>query len=111
MVDTPVLEVIIESERIVALKLADGSIDHLDTLYSALGSIVRSDLARALGAASSQGGDLLVHRKNMATSVPGLNAVGDIVAGLSHISVAAGHAALAATAIHPQLRKRGPTST
>lgn len=105
IVEAPVTAVMIESERIIALALADGSVDHLDTLYSALGSVVRSDLASALAAKSGQQGDLLVHRKNMATSVPGLYAVGDVVSGLSQISVAAGHAALAATAIHHQLRK------
>ena len=104
--DLPVIDVSIEGQRIVALRLADGSVLQVDTVYSALGSVVRSDLARALGADALRNGDLQVDRKNMATSVPGLYAIGDVVNGLSQISVAAGHAALAATAVHHRLRKR-----
>lgn len=106
IVDAPVVATAVEGERIVALQLADGSRQAVDTLYSALGSIVRSELAAALGAGRLRQGDLQVDRRNMATSVPGLYAIGDVVNGLSQISVAAGHAALAATAIHHQLRKR-----
>ncbi len=106
IVDAPVVATAIEGERLVALHMADGSRQSVDTLYSALGSIVRSDLATVLGADVLRGGDLQVDRRNMATSVPGLHAIGDVVSGLSQISVAAGHAALAATAIHHRLRKR-----
>lgn len=106
IVDAPVVATAIEGERLVALHLADGSRQAVDTLYSALGSIVRSDLATTLGATTLRHGDLQVDRRNMATSVPGLHAIGDVVNGLSQISVAAGHAALAATAIHHHLRKR-----
>lgn len=106
IVDSPVVATAVAGERIVALQLADGRREAVDTLYSALGSIVRSDLATALGADRLRHGDLQVDRRNMATSVAGLYAIGDVVNGLSQISVAAGHAALAATAIHHQLRKR-----
>ena len=37
------------------------------------------------------------------TTVPGLYAAGDVAAGLNQINVAAGHAAIAATAIHNAL--------
>lgn len=106
IIDAPVVATAVEGERIIALQLADGSRQAVDTLYSALGSIVRSELATALGAGRLRQGDLQVDRRNMSTSVPGLYAIGDVVSGLSQISVAAGHAALAATAIHHQLRKR-----
>ncbi len=104
--DAPIADVAIDGGRIVALQLADGSLQQVDTLYSALGSVVRSDLARAIGAEALGSGDLQVDRRNMATSVPGLFAIGDVVNGLSQISVGAGHAALAATAVHHRLRKR-----
>lgn len=104
--DTPIADVAIDGGRIVALQLADGSVQQVDTVYSALGSVVRSDLARAIGAQALGSGDLQVDRRNMTTSVPGLFAIGDVVNGLSQISVGAGHAALAATAIHHRLRKR-----
>ncbi len=102
----PVTATTLEGERIVALHLADGSVQAVDTLYSALGSIVRSELALGLGASVLRKGELQVDRRNMSTNVPGLYAIGDVVQSLSQISVAAGHAALAATAIHHQLRKR-----
>lgn len=104
--DSPVANIDIASGRIVALRLADGRLQQVDTVYSALGSVVRSELARAVGADALKRGDLQVDRRNMATSVPGLYAIGDVVNGLSQISVAAGHAALAATAVHQQMRKR-----
>lgn len=104
--DAAVTDVAIDGGRIVALMLADGSVQQVDTVYSALGSVVRSDLARAIGAQALGNGDLQVDRRNMATSVPGLFAIGDVVNGLSQISVGAGHAALAATAVHHRLRKR-----
>lgn len=106
IVDAPVVATSVEGERIVALQLADGRREAVDTLYSALGSVVRSDLATALGAEVLRHGDLQVDRRNMSTSVAGLYAIGDVVNGLSQISVAAGHAAVAATAIHHHLRKR-----
>jgi thioredoxin reductase (NADPH) len=41
--------------------------------------------------------------RHMETDVPGLYAIGDLVSGLNQISVAVGHAAIAATAIHRAL--------
>ena len=42
----------------------------------------------------------------MRTSVPGLYAAGDVVAALNQVSVAVGHAAIAATHIHNSLPPR-----
>ncbi len=67
--------------------------------------MVRSELARELGVHVLRNGDVQVDRRTMGTSLPGLYAIGDVVNGLSQISVAAGHAAVAATAIHHRLRK------
>lgn len=73
-----------------------------DTLYSALGSNIHSDLAVGLGADSDEDGALIVDRHQM-TSVDALYAAGDVVQGLSQVSVAAAHAAIAATAMNARL--------
>jgi thioredoxin reductase (NADPH) len=86
---------------VVAL-LADGSSSRIDVLYAALGSNVRSDLALALGAAANEGRCLVVDR-HQRSSISGLFAAGDVVSDLDQISVAVGHAAIAATAIHNSL--------
>jgi thioredoxin reductase (NADPH) len=70
-----------------------------DIVYPALGCDVRSDLASALGAATTDIGCLKVdgHQR---TSIEGLYAAGDVVSDLHQIAVATGHAAVAATHIH-----------
>jgi thioredoxin reductase (NADPH) len=73
-----------------------------DTVYVTLGSDAQSKLAVELGARRSKGGELVVDAKQQ-TSVDGLYAVGDVVSALNQISVAVGHAAVAATAIHHRL--------
>ncbi len=75
---------------------------HFDTLYPALGSDSQSALATALGAVVDERQELLVDA-HMQTSVSGLYAVGDVVSALNQISVAVGHAAIAAAAIHNRL--------
>ena len=64
---------------------------------------MRSDLARGLGAACDDVGQIRVDEQ-LRTTVPGLYAVGDVANDLNQIVVGAGHAALAATAIHNGLR-------
>lgn len=73
-----------------------------DVLYSALGTRFRSRLAIDLGATTDEDGALIVdaHQK---TTANGLYAAGDVVRGLSQISVAAAQAAVAATAINAAL--------
>ena len=73
-----------------------------DTLYPALGSDAQSGLARSFGAKVDNKDELLVDA-HMQTSVDGLYAIGDVVSALNQISVAVGHAAIAATAIHNRL--------
>ena len=86
----------------VEVELADGETASFDLLYSALGLRHASQLATALGARAQDDGQLLVD-EHMQTTVAGLYAVGDVAAGLNQIGVAAGHAAIAATAIHNSL--------
>jgi thioredoxin reductase (NADPH) len=76
----------------------------LDTLYPAMGCEVRSDLAAALGADCTDIGTLRVD-DHQRTTVKGLFGAGDVVSDLHQLSVATGHAAIAATAIHNGLPK------
>jgi len=81
---------------------ADGSRAEYDTLYPVLGCDTQSQLALALGAVRDAEGALVVDAHQQ-TSVEGLYAIGDVVSALNQISVAVGHAAIAATAIHNRL--------
>ena len=82
--------------------LEDGSRRRFDTLYPVLGSEAQAQMAAALDARTDDKGELKVDA-SMQTSVDGLYAIGDIVSALNQISVAVGHAAIAATAIHNRL--------
>jgi thioredoxin reductase (NADPH) len=73
-----------------------------DTLYPVLGGAAQSQLALALGARVDDDGALIVDEKQQ-TTVDGLYAIGDVVSALNQISVAMGHAAIAASAIHQRL--------
>lgn len=100
----PVTRVIIDGERIEALEMADGEVHAFDTLYSALGTLPRTDFLAPLGVECNESGCVRVvdHQR---CSVDGLYAIGDVVEGLHQISIAMGHAAIASTAIHNRLRK------
>jgi thioredoxin reductase (NADPH) len=87
----------------IHVHLQDGTQERFDVLYAALGVMVNSGLAQLLGAKCTAEGCLIVDRLQQ-TSVAGLYAAGDIVAGLDQITVAMGQAAIAATAIHNRLR-------
>ncbi len=80
----------------------DGSQDRYDSVYPVLGGAAQSELAAALGAQLDANRELIVDGEQQ-TSIPGLYAIGDVVCALNQISVAVGHAAIAATAIHNSL--------
>ena len=86
----------------VAVTVQDGTCHELDVLYPALGCTVRSELALALGAACDDVGCVKVDHHQQ-TSVDGLYGAGDVVTDLHQLSVATGHAAIAATHIHNRL--------
>ena len=90
-------------EQCIEVTLADGMTLSFDSLYPALGTDPRSDLARQLGCAISPSG-CIVADAHQATDVAGVYVAGDVVEALDQISVAMGHAAIAATAIHNRLR-------
>ncbi|MDB6164037.1 MAG: NAD(P)/FAD-dependent oxidoreductase [Xanthomonadaceae bacterium] len=79
----------------------DGDIRY-DSIYPVLGGAAQSQLAAMLGARVDDNGELVVDAHQQ-TSIQGLYAIGDVVSALNQISVAVGHAATAATAIHNRL--------
>jgi thioredoxin reductase (NADPH) len=78
-----------------------------DSVYPALGSVIRSKLAVAAGARASEDGCLEVD-DHQRTSIPGLFAAGDVVKGLDQISHAMGEAGVAATTIRNMLAEQVP---
>ena len=78
-----------------------------DSVYPALGSVIRSGLAVSAGAKVSEDGCIVVD-DHLETSVPGLFAAGDVVIGLDQISHAMGQAGVAATTIRNHLAERKP---
>ena len=95
----------IEGDRI-AFDTADGRMS-FDSLYPALGSLVRSGLARSCGAEVGEN-DCIKVDDHLETSVPGLFAAGDVVIGLDQISHAMGQAGVAATTIRNHLAEARP---
>jgi len=78
-----------------------------DSVYPALGSTIRSQLAVAACARATAEGCLEVD-DHQRTSIPGLFAAGDVVKGLDQISHAMGEAGVAATTIRNLLDERRP---
>ena len=89
------------NDRIVVL--CEGGESHLlDIVYPVLGCNVRSQLATNLGAKCTELGTLEVDAHQQ-TTVERIYAVGDVVTDLHQLTVATGHAAVAATNIHNRL--------
>jgi thioredoxin reductase (NADPH) len=86
----------------VVVRVCGGKRIDIDILYPALGCRVRSELATALGAKCDETGNLLVDNHQQ-TSIDYLYAAGDVVTDLHQLSVATGHASIAATDIHNRL--------
>ena len=89
-----------------AFDTAEGRLS-VDSLYPALGSVVRSGLAVSCGADVGENDCVLVD-DHLETSVPGLFAAGDVVLGLDQISHAMGQAGVAATTIRNHLAEEAP---
>ena len=75
-----------------------------DSVYPAMGSVIRSELAVELGADATEDGCLAVD-EHQRTSLPGLYAAGDVARGLDQISHAMGEAGVAATTIRNDLAR------
>ncbi|MBB3939759.1 thioredoxin reductase (NADPH) [Novosphingobium fluoreni] len=95
----------IEGEQIIVPTPAGDS--RFDSVYPALGSVIRSELALMLGAEASEEGCLVVDA-HQRTSLPGLYAAGDVTKGLDQISHAMGEAGVAATTIRNDLAEETP---
>jgi len=103
LIQASIDDVRLEGDRVTALGWGD-TIRAFDLVYSALGTSPNAALARALGAQLGEDGRLIVDA-HQATSVKGVYAAGDVVRGLNQIAVAGAEAAVAATAIHNELRE------
>ncbi|MGR3632725.1 MAG: NAD(P)/FAD-dependent oxidoreductase [Limimaricola soesokkakensis] len=97
-------EIRLDGDEIV-VEMQDGREARFDTLYVALGTDPHSDLARDLGADLTEAGCIPVD-EHCETSIEGLFAIGDVIAGLDQIAYGMGHAAVATTAIHNRLLGR-----
>ena len=104
IVETTLNRVVIENDRVAALEFEGGACHEFDSVYSALGTTARTELAQQAGALTAKDGRLWVNEHQM-TSVPGLYAAGDMVLGLNQISIAQAEAAIASTDIHNRLRE------
>jgi thioredoxin reductase (NADPH) len=101
-IESPLLGVSMSADMKPILNTADGESREFDVFYPMLGESARSGLASRLGVETAECDKVLVD-DHQRTTVPGLYAIGDVVRGLNQIAVAAGQAAIAATAIHNAL--------
>ncbi|CDZ32679.1 Thioredoxin-disulfide reductase [Neorhizobium galegae bv. officinalis] len=90
----------------ITVEVPAGALSY-STIYPALGTEVRSGLARSLGTDCTEEGCVEVDR-HQRTTVSGLYAAGDVVPGLDQISHAMGQASVAATAIRNDLSAQNP---
>jgi thioredoxin reductase (NADPH) len=104
-IETPVAGIELEEERIARLTLADGESLVFDSIYSALGTHPRAELAATLGV-DLHDDRRIVTDDHQRTSLDGCYAVGDIVTGLNQIGVAMAQGEIAAVDIHNRLRAR-----
>jgi thioredoxin reductase (NADPH) len=89
----------------VSLRFGDGGTAEVDTLYPALGSEPNVELIEQLGLRMDPERCIIVDA-HQRLGLDGLYAAGDVVSALDQIGVAIGHAAIAATAMHNDLRAR-----
>ncbi len=94
----------INDHAIETVSLDGGQNLRFDLIYSAFGITPQVKLARSLGVELDPNGRVKVDEAQE-TSVPGVFAAGDVVRGLNQITVAAGEAAIAATAVHHRLER------
>ena len=102
-VDGPIIGYAIEQHRLL-LAVASARLA-FEAVYPALGTIVHSDLAVALGAAVTASESVEVD-PHQCTTIARLYVAGDVVLGLDQISHAMGEAGVAATAIRNDLNAR-----
>ena len=89
----------------IVVATADGH-HAFDSVYPALGSDTRTELAEQLGCVLKDGNIRVDSHQR--TSVPGVYAAGDVVLGLDQISHAMGEGGVAATTIRNDIAKERP---
>ena len=99
---TAPLSTIVREGGFLRVAFRDGTWEDFEGVYPAMGAIVRSELGVALGTAHTDDGFLEVDDKQQ-TTVKGLYGIGDVVSDLHQVSVALGHAAIAACHINSSL--------
>ncbi len=101
ILEDPITDLVMDGNRIATFHGQNAEYA-FDTVYSAMGARVRSELAVMVGAQLDERGSIFTD-SHQRSSVPGLWAAGDVTTCLNQIAVATGHAAIAATAIHRAL--------
>ena len=97
-----------DRERVEQVILQDGTVIETDKVFSALGMYsVHSELAKKLGVETLDNGHITVDPRTKQTSVPGVWAVGDIVAHTQQAMIAIGEGAQAGVWINKILRQEG----
>lgn len=89
------------------IKLASGKTIDADVVYPGLGFKVNDDSFAHIKELKRADNGCLVVEDKQRLQIPGMYAIGDCVDGLSQIAVAAGQAAIAATALHTDIRNLG----
>lgn len=101
----PVLALLPERGRIIA-HFDGGEARDVGVLYPAMGTRPQTSLLAHLNVKTVPGGCLSTNTE-LETSVSNVFAAGDVVDGLNQVSVATGHGAISATAIHNRLSDIG----
>lgn len=89
------------------IKLSNNRTLDADVLYPSLGFKVNDDSFGHIEELKRTDKGCLIVERSQRLQVPGMYAIGDCVDGLSQIAVAAGQAAVAATALHTDIRNLG----
>lgn len=82
-----------------------GAALRFDAVYVAMGATARTDWAATVVPRQPDDRELEVDAQ-CRTATPGVYAIGDVVSALNQLSVAFGHAAIAASAVHQDLQQR-----
>ena len=93
------------AENAMHVTLGDSGSKSFDVVYAALGTRLRSDLATNIGLMLTADGTIAADAPS-GTDIAGLYCIGDMVAGLDQICVAAAQGAMAATHGHNWLRAK-----
>jgi len=105
IINTAKLKSIQGNDKVEAVELEDGTLEHVSGVFVAFGSASSVDLAVTLGVEVEN--NKIVVSQQMETNVPGLFAAGDCTPGLMQISKAVGDGCIAGLQAIAYLRKQG----